>query len=235
MSKKPSYPQVTTPKGVAIWPRLNAPDTKYKAEGRYTAKIAIDGDDPALEALKEQVYALRDEKLEEVKAEITEKLTKQGKKGLIAKTIAALELADPFTAEEDGETGEETGRVLINAGMNASGVYKSGPKTGKQWKRKPDIFTATGTKLENPPAIGSGSVLKLAVELFPYYAASDKSVGVSFRLNAVQLLTLVSFGERDASAYGFGEEEGDDIADGNPFSEDEDTDTDASDDGDDEL
>lgn len=208
MSDKKNYPTVRTPKGVSIWPRLNTPDTKYKKEGKYEAKIAIDGSDPELEALREKVYALRDEKLAEVRAEITEKLTKQGKKGLIAKTLEAITVADPFTVEEDGETGEETGRVLMKASMTASGISQ---KTGKAWKRRPDIFTAAGKKLDNPPAIGGGSVMRLNCELFPYYAANDKSVGVSFRLNAVQLLTLVSYGERDASGYGFEAEDGDDI------------------------
>jgi len=202
-----NFPKVRTPVGTALWANLNTPDTKYKAEGKYTVKLAFEADTD-ISDLREQVSALIDAKYDEVVEEITEKLTKQGKKGLIKKTVDAIEKVDPFKAEEDGDTGEETGRIIINAAMTASGISK---KTNKPWKRKPDIFSARGKKLDRPPQIGSGSTMKLNVELFPYYAPNDKTVGVSFRLNAAQLLTLVQFGERDASGYGFEEEEGDDL------------------------
>lgn len=203
-----NFPKRVTPKGVAIYPRLNTPDDKFNKAGQYKVKLAIDGDDEGLAKLREEVEALIDIKYDEVIAEITENLTKQGKKGLIKKTTEAVSKVSPFAAEEDDETGEETGRVLINAKMTASGTGKKGP-----WTRKPAIFSASGKKLANPPMIGSGSVLKLNVELFPYYAANDKTVGVSFRLEAAQVLTIVSGGARDAAGYGFGAEDGDDIDD----------------------
>jgi hypothetical protein len=46
-------------------------------------------------------------------------------------------------------------------------------------------------------------------------APNDGSVGVSVQLEGVQLLKLVSGGQRDASSYGFGAEDGDDIQDDN--------------------
>lgn len=207
MAEYKKLPTVTTPAGVALWASLNTPDTKYKAEGKYQVKLAFDADID-LSAVQSKVEALIDEKYDEVVEEITEKLTKQGKKGLIKKTIEAIEKVSPFHEELDGDTGEPTGRIIINSSMTASGISK---KTQKSWKRKPDIFAASAKKLTNPPAIGSGSTMKLSAELFPYYAANDKTVGVSLRLKGVQILTLVSYGERDASAYGFGEEDGDDI------------------------
>src|SRR3546814_13485107 len=94
--------------------------------------------------------------------------------------------------------------------MTATGVSK---KTGKAWTRKPNIFDAKGNQLKNPPSIGGGSEMKLSVELFPYYAANDKTVGVSFRLEAAQIIKLVQFGARDAAGFGFGEEDGDDLSD----------------------
>lgn len=205
-----SFPKVRTPAGTALWADLNTPDTKYNAAGKYTVKLAFDAD-ADLSDLQAQVQTLIDAEYERVCEEIREKLTKQGKKGLIDKRIAEIvkrDISDIFKPEEDDDTGEETGRVIINAATTASGISK---KTNKPWKRKPDIFSAKGKKLDRPPQIGSGSTMKLNVELFPYYAANDKTVGVSFRLNAVQLLTLVQFGERDASGYGFEEEDGDEI------------------------
>lgn len=208
MAEFKKAPKAVTPRGTTIWPRLNTPDDKFNKAGVYSTKIAIDGDDAGLAKLREQVDTLIDAKYDEVVAEITESLTKQGKKGLIAKQVAAVSKVSPFKAEEDDETGEETGRVIINAKMTASGISQ---KTNKPWKRKPTIFDAKGKEIKNPPQIGSGSEVKLSVELAPYFAANDKTVGVSFRLEAAQVLKLVTFGSRDAAGYGFGEEEGDEL------------------------
>jgi hypothetical protein len=34
----------TTPKGRALWPRLNEPDTKFKEEGEYSVKLILPAD-----------------------------------------------------------------------------------------------------------------------------------------------------------------------------------------------
>lgn len=196
-------PKVVTPKGTAIWPKLNAPDTKYNADGVYEVKLAFDaGTD--LSAIKNKVQQQIDRKYDEM----VEQLEADGKGGL-AKKLAKRPLDDHFKAEEDEQTGDETGRVIIKAKMKASGVSK---KTGKRWERKPDIVDAKGNKLRNVPSIGGGTEMKLCVELAPYYAPNDKVIGVSFRLAAVQIIKLVSFGERSAGDYGFGAEEGDDLS-----------------------
>jgi hypothetical protein len=190
------------PRGVAIWPSLNTPDTKWNAAGVYATRLAFSADDPALIPLREKVSGLIAERLDEEKA----KLIAAGKKGLVSK----LRTADPFKVEVDDETGDETGRIILNAKMTATGISK---KTQKPWTRKPAIFNAAGVVLKNPPMIGSGSELKVSVELSPYFVAKDQEVGVSFRMEAVQVLKLVQFGARDASAFGFASEEGDDISD----------------------
>jgi hypothetical protein len=203
----------TTSRGTAVgWVSLNTPDTKFDKDGKFSVALAFAEDDATLQQIEEAAEALTNAKLEEVKAEITEKLTKANKKGLIAKTLDAITTISLIKSEEDEETGEETGRKIIKAAMKHSGISQ---KTGKPWKRYPDYFNAKGLQLKNPPAIGSGSELKMNIELVPYYAANDKTVGCTFRLNGVQIIKLVSFGARDASAYGFGaEEDGDEIEDG---------------------
>lgn len=196
-------PKMVTPRGTFIWPRLNEPDTKYVAEGVYEVKLAFDeGTD--LASFKAKVQKQIDKKFDE----ITGQLVDDGKAGL-AKKITKRDLDDIFKAEEDEATGDETGRIVIKAKMKASGIAK---KTGKRWQRKPDIIDAKGNKIANPPSIGGGTEGKLCVELAPYYAANDKVVGVSLRLEAAQIIKLVSFGERSASDYGFDEEDGDDLS-----------------------
>lgn len=224
MAENGRYPRVVTPKGTAIFPRLNSPDTKFKAEGVYEVKLAFDPDTPGLDELRRRARAIVDAEYQRV----VEKLTSDGKPGLAKK----ITKSDPFKAEEDPQTGEATGRVFIKARMNASGISK---KTGKPWTRRPDIFDARGNRLARPPLIGGGTELKLAVELAPYYAAADKVVGCSFRLEAAQIIRLVSFGERDAGGYGFGAEEGDDLSDYRSAEQEFGADTVGVDDEDDEL
>lgn len=209
MAQRPNYPKVVTPKGTAIWPRLNTPDTKYNKAGVYEVKLAFEEGDAGLAPLQEKVQGLLDAKYDEIVEEQTQKLTEAGKKGLIKKFVDSLEKVSPFKAEEDPETGDETGRVIVKAKMTASGISA---KTGKPWTRKPNIFDAKGHQLKNPPQIGGGTEMKLSVELLPYYAANDKTIGVSFRLEAAQIIKLVQFGARDAAGYGFGEEDGDDLS-----------------------
>ena len=188
---------ITSPKGTALWTSLNKPDVRYKAEGVYEVKLAFDAEDEAVQKMVARLEALRDEKVDEIVAE----LEADGKAGL-AKKIKKVAV---FEIEEDAETGEETGRLIKKFKMTASGISK---KTGKPWKRSPKIFNAKGRELPKAPSIGSGSVLKISFDPFPYYSPKDKEVGLSARLEAVQVIELVSFGERDASGYGFGEEEG---------------------------
>lgn len=196
-------PIKVTPKGTAIFPRLNTPDTKYKAEGVYEVKLAFDADTD-LTKLEAAVQKEIDKKYDAMVAELKE----AGKAGL-AKKITKRPLDDHFKAEEDEATGDETGRIVIKAKMNASGTTKA----GKQWSRKPTIVDAKGNVLKKVPPIGGGTIMKLSVELFAYYAPNDKVIGCSFRLEGVQIITLTSYGERNAESLGFGEEDGDDLSD----------------------
>ena len=217
------YPTFVTSRGVAVgFVTLNQPDTKFKKEGQFSVALAFDADDEVLQKIEEAANELAQAKLEEVKEEMESK----GKKAAANK----LTITNLIRAEEDEETGEETGRKIIKASMRHSGVNQ---KTGKSWTRYPGYFNAKGAPLKNPPGIGSGSELKMNIELFPYYAPNDKTVGCTFRLNGVQILKLVSFGQRDAGSYGFGSEEGDDIED--QELEDQDVGTANNDDEDDDL
>ena len=218
------YPTFTTSRGTAVgFVTLNNPDTKFDKDGKFSVALAFDADDDVLQQIEAKAQELAEEKLEEVKAELIEK-----NKKAVANKITIVSL---IKDEEDEETGEETGRRIIKASMKHSGISQ---KTNKSWKRWPDYFNAAGKQLKNPPGIGSGSEMKMNIELYPYYAANDKTVGCTFRLNGVQLLKLVSFGQRDASAYGFGAEDGDEIEDQDMPDQTDDADTD-SDDEDDDL
>ena len=204
---KPKKIELITPKGTAIgYVTLNAADTKYKPEGEYAVKLAFDdANDPAVVAfvqrLEKERDAFFDAKVEELRAAGKGAAAKQLKKG------------DILRPELDKETGDETGRVFVVAKMKASGERKDGSK----WTQKPTFFNRSGTELKNPPRISSGSVLKLGVTLNPYIMEASKEVAVSLRLNAVQIISVVTRGQRSFESYGFEEEEGDDVFDAENF------------------
>lgn len=219
-----SGPKFTTPRAPAIWPRLNEADTKFDAAGVYECKVELPLDNETVQKIKAKAMEIAQAKYDEVREANPDLLTEEefaakaaeltaAGKGALIKKLKSITLVEPLQEEIDDEA-EGTGTIMLKAKMKASGTYKSGPKTGQKWTRRPDIFNAQGKQLKTPPKIGGGSEVKMSIELNPYFAANEGAVGVSFRLEAVQLLTLVQFGERDASAHGFGAEDGDDIDDG---------------------
>jgi hypothetical protein len=207
-SDRPSF-NCITPKGTAIYPKLDKPDTKFDADGVYEVKLKFDpaatdgviGKTSATWAeIVEKAEAVRDEFLATTKKELA---AGDGKQKLKAKNITALDFGNEQDVDDDGN---ETGLVLVKAKMKASGVSK---KDGKPWARKPTLFDSKGKPLPaNAPPIWGGSQLKVAAEVCPYYNAKDNVVGITLRLNAVQVIELVSGQGRTASAFGFGEEEG---------------------------
>lgn len=203
LRERKDYPQVITPRGSAIWPALNEPDFKFKKEhGEYHARLRLAPDAPGLAKIIADAEALRDEAFEAKKAEL-----ERQKKGALLKQLYKI---DPVKPEIDSETGEETGFLVLRAAMNAGGIEK---KDGKKWSQKPDLFNSAGQPLKNPPRIGSGSEMKLSVTPMDYETDGGKGIGVRFELNAAQILKVVSFGQREAGDYGFGEEDGDLIED----------------------
>ena len=58
----------------------------------------------------------------------------------------------------------------------------------------------------NGLAVGNGAIVKVGYELSPFYTQLV-GAGVSLRLKAVQIITLVERGGADASYYGFETEE----------------------------
>jgi hypothetical protein len=205
MTKKKTL--ITTPRGVASWPRLNTPDTKFDARGKYSAKLRLRADDPEVQAFVAKLTALRDDFLAETVADL-----KANKKAALALELKPGEI---IKVERDQETGDETGYLIFMGSMYASGERKD----GSAWTQKPSIFSAKGVKLANPPVISGGSELKLSVEVEPFINQTSKLAVLSVRLKAVQVIKLSSGGERSFSDLGFAAEEGDDIEDGTAFSD----------------
>ena len=75
------------------------------------------------------------------------------------------------------------------------------------------VFDSKGSKLPASPAIGSGSTLKLSVEVYTWYT-DLQGFGYTLRLKAVQLLELIEYNNGSSSSFGFSAEEDGYINDG---------------------
>lgn len=200
--------KVASPRGVSIYPKLNEPDTKFDADGVYETKLkfdpaATDGvigkADATWAALVAKVAENQELFLLQKKKELS---AGDGKAKNKAKSITSIEWGQEAHVDDDGE---ETGLVVIKAKMKASGVSKTDKKP---WTRAPKIFDAKGKKLDPIPSIWGGTEMKVAGVIYPYYNAKDNVVGSTFRLEAVQILDLVSGSGRSSGDYGFGQEDG---------------------------
>lgn len=190
----------TTPKGKAIWPRLTGtPDTKFKAEGEWKVKQELSQADGA--PIVVEIDAAMQEALVEAKAKFVEAkaaylaLTPKEKSGKKPPKEPALVDAPYFVDEESGN-------VTLSFKLTASGVNK---KTKEAFTQKPVIFDASGKVVTADIKIGGGSIIKVGYELNTF--ATPLGAGVSLRLKAVQVITLVAFGA-DAGYYGFESEDG---------------------------
>lgn len=200
---KAKNPRYTTPAGIAQYPYLTKPDTKFNPDGEYKISLEIPG------AAAQDIVTFLDEQFAASVA--------KAKKENAGKKIKEGDV--PYSVDED------SGKVTVRFKLKA----KVTPKQGDPFEQRPAIFDAKGKPLQDAK-IGGGSKVKVAYELVPYYTAIA-GAGVSLRLKAVQVIDLVEFsGGASADAYGFGEEEGyeaeDTPAEQNGFTEEEESDKD---------
>ncbi|CDN47544.1 ssDNA-binding protein [Neorhizobium galegae] len=195
MAKAPQRPTLNSPKGAFKFPKLTTPDTKFKAEGEYSVKLIVASDAPGVADLISKCDKEAADSLKEAKA--------NAKNAAEAKKWETKYL--PYAHVEDDETGEPTGDVEFKFTMKASGVSK---KTGKPWTRKPALFDAKGKPIKGEVEIGGGTIGKISFQIIPYAPTTTVGASCKLALEAVQIIELRQFGDKSASAYGFGEEDG---------------------------
>jgi len=179
--------KLVSPKGIASYPKLNEPDTKFKADGEYSVSLIVEPDEAksfteAVQNCVKQYYTSQCQLLKK----------KELKKAGI-----------PIKNDADKD-GNETGKIKIKFTLPARVKSK---KTGKEWEQRPALFDTKGKPITE--RVGGGSVLKVACEVFPWYTPA-LGVGASLRCKAVQVIDLKSpSGVSNAEAFGFtAEEEG---------------------------
>ena len=180
-------PLLKTPAGIAVWPKLTKPDTKFNAEGEYTVKLAIPSEEAQdLIAELDKAFAAAQE---------TAKEKNPGKK--------IKEATKPYTIEEDDD-GNETGNIVVSFKCKAQITDKHGNTRANS----PKLFDSKNKEFPKDEEIWGGSTLRIAFNAIPYYTAMA-GAGISLRLKAVQVIELVSgAGGGTGASYGFGEEDG---------------------------
>lgn len=202
--KKPRYYSAVTPKGEAVYPRVNKPDTKFNAAGVFSTKLVLSSADatPLMEAIDKEAEAA----LEAARQTLEDKIATSKGKDLVKAKQALEELTAgplPYEPEYDDD-GEETGRYVFSFKTNASYTDR---KTNKTVNKTVPMFDVKGKKIDESvkPQVWGGSILKVDFTASHYYNASAKTAGVSLRINAIQICELVT---GSGGSGRFGEEEG---------------------------
>jgi len=186
MATKKRAIRLTAPTGVAKFPWLTEADTRFNEAGEYKVTIVLPKDADDTQALIA--------KIEAVYAEF--KKTLKGAK--LKREPDSLGFEDEYT-----DDGDETGNVLFKfksktGYTNAKGEFVK--------MNAPQLFDASLQPLPQDTKIWSGTTMK--VNFSPSAYDHGKNLGVTLRLNAVQIIDLYNGNGADASAYGFDEEEG---------------------------
>lgn len=198
--------KLTTPAGVAVYPRLSRPDTKYHEYGVYKADVRIP--------------------IEEAKPLLNEigKIYKQHVGEAHPKLPRSKDKEAVWYYELDDEGDVIKDHVIFK--LRAKNVKTS---SGDIWDRKPRQFDARKNLIKNGPTIGGGTIMKVSFEVDCYNTKS--SAGLRLVPLAVQILDLVEYDAGgSAEDFGFEEEEGwagdtDDFDNDNNNNEEEDADS----------
>jgi hypothetical protein len=179
----------TTPKGTAVWPRIDTPDTKFDEDGLFSCKLHVsEGDFNAFELLIN----------EEVERAYKAECAAQGKDKLRRAPSSPLRITD------DGDY-EILAKQKAKVKTKTKGILEFSIA----------CYDSTGKKIA-APKIGSGSQLKLAVEVNTWFVPSQ-GFGYSLRLRAAQVLELVEYG--GGGGFGFGAEGDGYVGDGESFTD----------------
>jgi len=164
---------LVTPTGNALWAKVTEPQSnKFNPTPMYSMSVIFTPEEA--EDFKSRMQSLLDNFYDETFAEL--KPAKQ-------KTLSK---ADLFKEAEDKD-GNLTGELELKT--------KQFSKDFKGNDQIMPIVDSTGKDITNGcPLVGNGS--RVRAKVFPklYHMASTNTVGISFRLNAVQILELVEYG-----------------------------------------
>lgn len=178
-------PRYTTPLGVAQYPWLVEPDTKFNPDGDYKVNMLFAKWTPELKYIVNDLNQMLEEYYQAI---ITDPK--------YAKNASKIQKADIW--EEDCD-----GNIVMKFKQKA--IIKSIKGTHEV---KIPIFDSKGKPLSDIK-LGGGSQIKLCFSAAPYYVPSTRMCGLSLRPVAVQVIELKEWAEGGTmQAYGFKDEDG---------------------------
>lgn len=191
MSKKVERVKIVTPKGIAKWPKVVTPDTKFNPDGIYSIELVLpEGECTNLCKMLDEIV---DKHYEDTKAELKPAKAKE------------LQKHPAYQLEYEDESGEETGNVIFKFVKNAIITKKNGERV----EVKPKLFDAGGFVITTLLNMGNGSEVRVSGQASPWYVPATGKCGCKLYLDAVQVLKLVEYGGGgNSESYGFGVEEG---------------------------
>lgn len=130
---------LTFPKGIAVYPALNRPDTRFHDLGAYKANVRVSAEEAAPFITK----------LQEIAKAHTGKALPRAKNSCWE-----------FVLDDEGA---ETGEVLFKA--QAKNRLR---KDGKTWDRRPAVIDAKRNDLPTDVQIWGGSTIRVQVEVYEY-------------------------------------------------------------------
>jgi len=205
MAKKTKRTIYTSPAGIAVFPWLNRPDTKFVSEanpaGMYKTDLAFSPKEfeseqvllkgrPVTNPEDASSWLSLKGLIDGAVAISVEEAKKEHKK--FARSIVPYY---PYLDEINDE-GELTGRVLVRYKQNAQ--IKT--KDGRLLNIIIPIFDARGAPLKLD--VYGGSLIKVAFSMRKTWMAKDKQAGVRLDMSAAQVLKLVEY-SKDAASFGF--------------------------------
>lgn len=212
---KKKLPSFTSPRLVFKFPKLVEADfgsEQYpKPDGEFSTKAIGKASDPGVQRLLKQLQPLHDAAVEKAEEEFKKLKAETRKK------LGGVNVNDLYTELLDQETEEPTGEIEFKFAMKHRIEIKKGPNAGKTIYRYPALFDAKGKPLivrdkkgkllPNAPQIWGGTVGIVSFEASDYFIPGTGAAGLKLNLTAVQIIDLVSGGQRSASSYGFSAQE----------------------------
>lgn len=172
MSTNKKINPIVTPTGSAMWAKITEPQTsQFNPVPMYSMNVIFKPEEVA--ELKTKLQQQLDEFYDVTLSEL--KPAKQ----------KSLQKADIFREEEDRE-GNLTGNLEMRTKQYA--------KDFKGNDMAMPIVDSKGKLIEDCPLVGNGSKVRAKVYPKPYYMASSNTVGITLRLNGVQIIDLIEYG-----------------------------------------
>ena len=177
---------IVSPFGVAKYPKLSEPDTRFKEDGEYSVKLLLDPNDQATQNFTASLDDLFSRNLAFHQAQRDQEMRQKGKDPAKAKKIEGA--TKGWRDDADPDTGELTGSIEVSAKLAAVGRSQ---KTGKTWENRPVVIDSSKQVIHVD--VGGGSVIRFSAQAYGWFTP-QLGAGVSLRLKTVQVKELKTWG-----------------------------------------